>query len=52
MLQLNLSKGSWVVYLMGSWQEADSFQALKPSGGLAYYMSPPMSFLDILYKPD
>ena len=37
--------------LLGRWQEMDGGGAPVPVGGLAYYISPPMSFSEILYDP-
>jgi len=37
--------------LLGKWQEVESTGQSVPVGGLAYYVSPPNSFADILYDP-
>ena len=37
--------------LLGRWQEMDGGGAPVPVGGLAYYISPPMSLSEILYDP-
>jgi len=40
-------KGSFLVSIFGSWQEAGNGVDLKPIGGLAYYLSPPDGMLQL-----
>lgn len=44
-------KGYMLVNLIGQWQEVPETGLTMPVGGVAYYMSPPSSFLDIFYDP-
>merc|ERR1711907_911521 len=44
-------KSNMLVNLLGQWQEADYGGQSIPVGGLAYYISPPSSFSDILEDP-
>jgi len=44
-------KSNMLVNLLGQWQEADYGGQSVPVGGLAYYMSPPTSFYDIVVDP-
>ena len=50
-LLYNRYSGFFLVRLLGRWQEMDGGGAPVPVGGLAYYISPPMSFSEILYDP-
>ena len=44
--------GNFLVNLLGKWQDVDSGGGQSvPVGGLAYYVSPPSSFAEILYDP-
>jgi len=40
-----------LVQLLGRWQEVDGSGQSRPIGGLAYYVSPPGSFTEIIYDP-
>lgn len=40
-----------LVQLLGRWQEVDASGQSRPIGGLAYYVSPPKSFSEIMYDP-
>jgi protein transport protein SEC61 subunit alpha len=40
-----------LVQLLGRWQELEGSGHSVPVGGLAYYVSPPNSFAEILYDP-
>jgi len=40
-----------LVQLLGRWQEVDANGVSRPIGGLAYYVSPPKSFSEIMYDP-
>lgn len=44
-------KGNLLVNLLGKWQEYDMSGRSAPVGGLAYYISPPRDFVDILRDP-
>jgi len=44
-------KGNFLVNLLGKWQEYDMSGRSAPVGGLAYYISPPRDFVDILRDP-
>ncbi|KAF8818746.1 putative preprotein translocase Sec61, partial [Cardiosporidium cionae] len=44
-------KSNVFVSLLGQWQELDVNGQSIPVGGLAYYISPPTSFLDMLENP-
>jgi len=45
--------GNFLVSLLGKWQDVDQGGGAQsiPVGGLAYYVSPPGSFAEILYDP-
>jgi protein transport protein SEC61 subunit alpha len=41
-----------LVRILGKWQEVEGAAGQKiPVGGIAYYISPPMSFAEIIYDP-
>jgi len=44
-------KGNFIVNLLGKWQEYDMAGHSAPVGGLAYYISPPRDFVDIVRDP-
>jgi protein transport protein SEC61 subunit alpha len=44
-------KGNFFVGFLGKWQEFDMSGASAPVGGLAYYISPPREWTDILRDP-
>ena len=44
-------KGNFLVNLLGKWQEVDMAGHTAPVGGLAYYISPPRDFVDIIRDP-
>lgn len=44
-------KGNLIVSLLGKWQEYDMAGHSAPVGGLAYYISPPRDFVDIVRDP-
>jgi len=44
-------KGNFLVNLLGKWQEYDMSGRSAPVGGLAYYISPPQNFVDIIRDP-
>ena len=44
-------KGNFLVNLLGKWQEYDMAGHSAPVGGLAYYISPPRDFVDIIRDP-
>jgi protein transport protein SEC61 subunit alpha len=44
-------KGSFFVKILGQWQEQEAGGQSYPTGGLAYYMSPPRDFSDFLSDP-
>ncbi len=44
-------KGNFLVNLLGKWQEYDMAGHSAPIGGLAYYISPPRDFVDIIRDP-
>jgi len=44
-------KGNFLVNLLGKWQEYDMSGRQAPVGGLAYYISPPRDFVDIIRDP-
>jgi protein transport protein SEC61 subunit alpha len=44
-------KGNFIISLLGKWQEYDMAGHSAPVGGLAYYISPPRDFVDILKDP-
>jgi len=44
-------KSNMFINLLGQWQEVDYSGQSVPVGGLAYYMSPPGSFADIMVDP-
>jgi len=43
--------GNPLVQLFGEWQQQEGTGNLIPVGGIAYYISPPVSFAEILYDP-
>jgi protein transport protein SEC61 subunit alpha len=43
--------GNFLVGLLGKWQDMEGTGQTVPVGGLAYYMSAPNSFTQILYDP-
>lgn len=44
-------RGYFLVNLLGKWQEYDMAGHSAPVGGLAYYISPPRDFVDIIRDP-
>jgi len=44
-------KGYMLVNLIGQWQESTETGLSQPVGGLAYYVSPPVTFTDIFMDP-
>lgn len=44
-------RGNFLVNLLGKWQEYDMAGHSAPVGGLAYYISPPRDFYDIIRDP-
>ena len=44
-------KGNFFVSFLGKWQEYDMMGHSAPVGGLAYYISPPREWLDIMRDP-
>jgi protein transport protein SEC61 subunit alpha len=44
-------RGNFLVNLLGKWQEYDMSGRSAPVGGLAYYISPPQTFVDIVRDP-
>lgn len=44
-------RGNFLVNLLGKWQEVDMAGHSAPVGGLAYYISPPRDFVDIIRDP-
>lgn len=44
-------KGNFLVNLLGKWQDYDMSGRQAPVGGLAYYISPPRDFVDIIRDP-
>ena len=44
-------RGNFIVSLLGKWQDYDMAGHQSPIGGLAYYISPPQSFHDIMRDP-
>ena len=44
-------RGNFLVNLLGKWQEYDMAGHSAPVGGLAYYISPPRDFVDIVRDP-
>lgn len=44
-------RGNFIVNLLGKWQEYDMAGHSAPVGGLAYYISPPRDFVDIVRDP-
>ena len=44
-------RGNFLVNLLGKWQEYDMAGHSAPVGGLAYYISPPRDFVDIIRDP-
>jgi len=50
-LLYNRYSGFFLVRLLGTWEDVPGRGGTKPIGGLAYYISPPMSFTEILHDP-
>jgi protein transport protein SEC61 subunit alpha len=51
-LLYNRAPTNVLVRLLGKWQEAEGGSGQKiPVGGIAYYISPPSSFAEIIYDP-
>jgi protein transport protein SEC61 subunit alpha len=44
-------KGNFLIGLLGKWQEHDTYGHLTPVGGLAYYVSPPKDFFELIRDP-
>lgn len=44
-------KGNFFVGLLGKWQEMEIGGESRPIGGLAYYLSPPRDFGDLVKDP-
>ncbi len=44
-------KGNFIINLLGKWQEVDMAGHAAPVGGLAYYISPPRDFVDVMKDP-
>lgn len=44
-------KGNLIISLLGKWQEYDMAGHSAPVGGLAYYISPPRDFVEVLRDP-
>ena len=44
-------KGNFFINLLGKWQEVDMAGHAAPVGGLAYYISPPRDFVEIIKDP-
>lgn len=47
----NMAPGNPFFGLLGEWQVQEETGNLIPVGGIAYYISPPVSFEEILYDP-
>eukprot|EP00814_Leptocylindrus_danicus_P007652 CAMPEP_0116018318 /NCGR_PEP_ID=MMETSP0321-20121206/8575_1 /TAXON_ID=163516 /ORGANISM="Leptocylindrus danicus var. danicus, Strain B650" /LENGTH=461 /DNA_ID=CAMNT_0003488685 /DNA_START=74 /DNA_END=1459 /DNA_ORIENTATION=+ len=50
-LLYNRAPTNVLVRLLGKWQEVEGGGQTIPVGGIAYYISPPTSFAEILYDP-
>jgi len=50
-LLYNRAPTNVLVRLLGKWQEVEGGGQTIPVGGIAYYISPPSSFAEILYDP-
>lgn len=50
-LLYNRAPTNVLVRLLGKWQEVEGGGQTMPVGGIAYYISPPSSFAEILYDP-
>jgi len=50
-LLYNRAPTNVLVRLLGKWQEVEGGGPTIPVGGIAYYISPPSSFAEILYDP-
>ena len=51
-LLYNRAPTNVLVRLLGKWQEVEGSGGTKiPVGGIAYYISPPQSFAEIIYDP-
>jgi protein transport protein SEC61 subunit alpha len=44
-------KGNFLVSIIGKWQEYDLEGHSAPVGGIAYYISPPRFWIDIVQDP-
>jgi protein transport protein SEC61 subunit alpha len=49
-LLYNRAPTNILVRILGKWQDSEGGQSI-PVGGIAYYMSPPTSFAEIIYDP-
>ncbi|KAJ1461408.1 protein translocase complex subunit [Pelagophyceae sp. CCMP2097] len=43
--------GIFLVGLMGKWEKLEGASSTVPTGGLAYYISPPRSVTEVIYDP-
>ena len=50
-LLYNRAPTNILVRLLGKWQDAEGGGPTIPVGGIAYYISPPTSFAEIIYDP-
>jgi len=50
-LLYNRAPTNVLVRLLGKWQDAEGGGPTIPVGGIAYYISPPTSFAEIIYDP-
>merc|ERR1712048_1014612 len=50
-LLYNRAPTNILVRLLGKWQDMDGGGGAMPVGGIAYYISPPHSFAEIIYDP-
>mmetsp|Transcript_68110 Transcript_68110/g.79243 ORF Transcript_68110/g.79243 Transcript_68110/m.79243 type:complete len:475 (+) Transcript_68110:27-1451(+) len=44
-------RGNFLVRVLGQWQEVEMGSYSVPVGGIAYYISPPRSVMDLFYDP-
>jgi len=44
-------RGNFLIKLLGQWQDVEMGGHSVPVGGLAYYISPPRQFIDMIYDP-
>jgi len=44
-------RGNFFIKLLGQWQDVEMGGHSVPVGGLAYYISPPRQFIDMIYDP-